>query len=180
MYENPNVAAVICLTRVSKKDPRKKLSASKIFTWDKINKILILWRGDDRSFRVVLPSLSWTGLLDVGTSFENPAFSDPFKFSVLSGELCTSELRFDEKATEKEETITIIHNGDHCCRHQSKLLLPFIGSRPNHGYCQYIQVTWGLISAGVAILYAENALGIWIFGCRCILESSGSQNSGCT
>ena len=25
-----------------------------------------------------------------------------------------------------------------------------------------------------------NALGIWICGCRCILESSGSQNSGCT
>ena len=24
-----------------------------------------------------------------------------------------------------------------------------------------------------------NALGIWICGCRCILESSGSQNSGC-
>ena len=27
---------------------------------------------------------------------------------------------------------------------------------------------------------AGNALGIWICGCRCILESSGSQNSGCT
>ena len=39
---------------------------------------------------------------------------------VLGGELCT-ELRFDEKATEKEETITIIHNEDHYCRHQSKL-----------------------------------------------------------
>ena len=25
-----------------------------------------------------------------------------------------------------------------------------------------------------------NALGFWICGCRCILESSGSQNSGCT
>ena len=25
-----------------------------------------------------------------------------------------------------------------------------------------------------------NALGIWICGCRCILESSGSENSGCT
>ena len=25
-----------------------------------------------------------------------------------------------------------------------------------------------------------NALGIWICGCSCILESSGSQNSGCT
>ena len=25
-----------------------------------------------------------------------------------------------------------------------------------------------------------NALGIWICGCRCILEISGSQNSGCT
>ena len=26
----------------------------------------------------------------------------------------------------------------------------------------------------------EKALGIWICRCRCILESSGSQNSGCT
>ena len=26
----------------------------------------------------------------------------------------------------------------------------------------------------------RNALGFWICGCRCILESSGSQNSGCT
>ena len=25
-----------------------------------------------------------------------------------------------------------------------------------------------------------NALGIWICGCKCILASSGSQNSGCT
>ena len=29
-------------------------------------------------------------------------------------------------------------------------------------------------------IYPGNALGIWICGCRCILESSGSQNSGCT
>ena len=29
-------------------------------------------------------------------------------------------------------------------------------------------------------LNTGNALGIWICGCRCILESSGSQNSGCT
>ena len=28
--------------------------------------------------------------------------------------------------------------------------------------------------------YSGNALGIWICGCRCILESSGYQNSGCT
>jgi NAD(P)-dependent dehydrogenase (short-subunit alcohol dehydrogenase family) len=27
---------------------------------------------------------------------------------------------------------------------------------------------------------AGNALGIWICGCRCILESSGYQNIGCT
>ena len=29
-------------------------------------------------------------------------------------------------------------------------------------------------------IYSGNALEIWICGCRCILESSGSQNSGCT
>ena len=30
------------------------------------------------------------------------------------------------------------------------------------------------------VITARNALGFWICGCRCILESSGSQNSGCT
>ena len=53
-------------------------------------------------------------------------------FSVKRWTLYWEDWGFDEKATEKEETITIIHNGDHCCRHQSKLLLPFIGSWPNH------------------------------------------------
>ena len=28
--------------------------------------------------------------------------------------------------------------------------------------------------------YTGSALGFWICGCTCILESSGSQNSGCT
>ena len=32
----------------------------------------------------------------------------------------------------------------------------------------------------VMIYYPGNALGFWICQCRCILESSGSQISGCT
>ena len=33
----------------------------------------------------------------------------------------------------------------------------------------------------ILLLYhAGNALGFWICRCRCILESSGSQNSGCS
>ena len=50
-----------------------------------------------------------------------------------------------------------------------KVILGFLVLDQSNGY--WVKGTWH---------WAGNALGIWICGCRCILESSGSQNCGCT
>ena len=47
-------------------------------------------------------------------------------------------------------------------------------------YANVVQITDSKQDTNAFFLTTGNALGIWIFGCRCILESSGSQNSGCT
>ena len=47
-------------------------------------------------------------------------------------------------------------------------------------FCQFSYRVWRVDLYNLTSKLSGNALGIWICGCRCILESSGSQNSGCT
>ena len=48
-----------------------------------------------------------------------------------------------------------------------------------YSFCKMLCIQ-GLFTYVVQWTITGNALGIWVCGCRCIVESSGSQNSGCT
>ena len=67
-----------------------------------------------------------------------------------------------------------------CCDSCSGLYILWLFATIFGLFCE-IWYFWTLpFSKHLSVTSSGNALGIWICGCRCILESSGSQNSGCT